>query len=110
MGETAPLLFTAIGSQLFNLSPFQPTAAIPIVIYTDGTSPFPADQQTAWGAAFVLLVFVLILSIGGPAGGRPPEPSGPVIDGDRRRPIGTAVATPKARRQTARGGETSRRR
>jgi phosphate transport system permease protein len=62
-GETAPLLFTAIGSQLFNLSPAQPTAAIPIDIYSLGTSPFPADQQTAWGAALVLLVFVLVLSI-----------------------------------------------
>jgi phosphate transport system permease protein len=64
VGETAPLLFTAIGSQLFNLNPGQPTAAMPLVIYADGTSPFPADQQTAWGAAFVLLAFVLILSIG----------------------------------------------
>jgi phosphate transport system permease protein len=63
VGETAPLLFTAIGSQLFTLSPAQPMANIPITIYTDGTSPFPLDQQTAWGAAFVLLVFVLILSI-----------------------------------------------
>jgi phosphate transport system permease protein len=63
VGETAPLLFTSIGSQLFNLNPGQPTAAMPLVIYSDGTSPFPADQQTAWGAAFVLLVFVLVLSI-----------------------------------------------
>jgi phosphate transport system permease protein len=63
VGETAPLLFTAIGSQLFNLSPAQPTAAIPLVIYGDGTSPFPLDQETAWGAAFVLLAFVLVLSI-----------------------------------------------
>jgi phosphate transport system permease protein len=63
VGETAPLLFTAIGSQLFNLSPTQPTAAIPLVIYGDGTAPFPAQQQIAWGAAFVLLVFVLVLSL-----------------------------------------------
>jgi phosphate transport system permease protein len=64
VGETAPLLFTTIGSQLFNLNPSQPTAATPLVIYSDGTSPFPTDQQTAWGAALVLLVFVLLLSIG----------------------------------------------
>jgi phosphate transport system permease protein len=63
VGETAPLLFTTIGSQLFNVSPFQPTAAIPLVIYSDGTAPFPADQQIAWGAAFVLLIFVLLLSV-----------------------------------------------
>jgi phosphate transport system permease protein len=63
VGETAPLLFTSIGSQLFNLSPGQPTAAVPLTIYSAGTSPFAADQQTAWGAAFVLLVFVLVLSV-----------------------------------------------
>jgi phosphate transport system permease protein len=63
VGETAPLLFTSIGSQLFNLSPGQPMAAIPLVIYSDGTSPFPTYQEIAWGAAFVLLVFVLILSV-----------------------------------------------
>jgi len=63
VGETAPLLFTAIGSQLFTLDPSQPMNAMPLAIYGDGTSPFAADQQTAWGAAFVLLVFVLVLSI-----------------------------------------------
>ncbi len=63
VGETAPLLFTTIGSQLFNLSPTEPTAAMPLVIYSSGTSPFPSDQQVAWGAALVLLLFVLVLSI-----------------------------------------------
>ncbi|HTT87214.1 MAG TPA: phosphate ABC transporter permease PstA [Acidimicrobiales bacterium] len=64
VGETAPLLFTTIGtSQLFNLNPTQPTAAIPPLIFADGTSPFPADQTTAWGAALVLLLFVLLLSV-----------------------------------------------
>jgi phosphate transport system permease protein len=63
VGETAPLLFTSIGSQLFNVNPGQPTASIPLVIYGDGTSPFASYQQIAWGAAFVLLVFVLVLSI-----------------------------------------------
>jgi len=63
VGETAPLLFTSIGSQLFNLDPSQPTAAMPLVIYAQGTSPFPVDQLIAWGTAFVLLVLVLILSV-----------------------------------------------
>ena len=36
---------------------------MPLTIYTDGTSPFPAAQQIAWGTAFVLLVFVLVLSV-----------------------------------------------
>jgi phosphate transport system permease protein len=63
VGETAPLLFTAFGSQLWNISPFRPTAALSVVIFTDGTSPEPASQVVAWGTAFVLLLFVLILSI-----------------------------------------------
>jgi phosphate transport system permease protein len=63
VGETAPLLFTSIGSQLFNLSPLQPTAAMPLVIYADGTQAFPEAQQIAWGTAFVLLALVLLLSV-----------------------------------------------
>jgi phosphate transport system permease protein len=63
VGETAPLLFTSIGSQLFNLSPLQPTAAMPLVIYTNGTQAFPEAQQIAWGTAFTLLALVLLLSI-----------------------------------------------
>lgn len=63
VGETAPLLFTSIGSTLFNLSPLQPTAALPLVIYANGTQAFPEAQQIAWGTAFVLLALVLVLSI-----------------------------------------------
>ena len=52
-GETAPLLFTVAA----------PTLAMTLLILTDGTQPFPDVQQTAWTTAFVLLVFVLALSI-----------------------------------------------
>jgi len=65
VGETAPLLFTAIGSQLFSLSLNQPMNAIPLVIFQDGTTAYTQLQQDAWGAAFVLMVGVLILSIAG---------------------------------------------
>lgn len=63
LGETAPLLFTSIGSTLFNLNPLNPTAAMPLAIYTEGTQAFPAAQQIAWGTALVLLVAVLALNI-----------------------------------------------
>ena len=63
VGETAPLLFTAIGSQIFSLSLNQPMNAIPIVIYQDGTTAYKDLQETAWGAALVLLIAVLLLSI-----------------------------------------------
>jgi phosphate transport system permease protein len=65
VGETAPLLFTAIGSQIFSLSLNQPMNAIPIVIYQDGTTAYKDLQETAWGAALVLLAAVLLLSIVG---------------------------------------------
>jgi phosphate transport system permease protein len=63
VGETAPLLFTAIGSTLFTLSPAGPINLVPLVIYNDGTQPYPSFQQTAWGSAFVLLLFVFIVSL-----------------------------------------------
>ncbi len=63
IGETAPLLFTAVGSQLFSTSLGQPINAVPLVIFQEGTNAFKGLQQDAWGAAFVLMVGVLILSI-----------------------------------------------
>lgn len=52
VGETAPLLFTVAA----------PSFAMTLLILTDGTQPFSDAQQTAWTAALVLLVFVLVLS------------------------------------------------
>jgi phosphate transport system permease protein len=52
VGETAPLLFTVAA----------PSFAMTLLIYTEGTEPFPAAQQTAWSTALVLLLFVLVLS------------------------------------------------
>jgi phosphate transport system permease protein len=63
VGETAPLLFTTIGTQFFSLSVNQPMNATPLVIFFDGTSAYSELQREAWGAAFTLMVGVLILSI-----------------------------------------------
>jgi len=63
VGETAPLLFTAIGSSFFTLSPSRPMAAMPLVVWEQGTQAFAAAQQTAWGTALVLLVLVLVISV-----------------------------------------------
>jgi phosphate transport system permease protein len=62
VGETALLLFTTFGTSLV-VSPLRPMAALPLTIFTDGTQPYPSQQTTAWGAAFVLLLCVLLLSI-----------------------------------------------
>ncbi|HUZ21141.1 MAG TPA: phosphate ABC transporter permease PstA [Acidimicrobiales bacterium] len=62
-GESAPLLFTAIGSQYLTLSPFQPMAAMPLTIYLDGIQAFSDLQRVAWGTGLLLVVIVLLLSI-----------------------------------------------
>lgn len=51
-GETAPLLFTLAS----------PALAMSLLIYANGTEPYPAVQQQAWATALVLLAAVLALS------------------------------------------------
>jgi phosphate transport system permease protein len=63
VGETAPLLFTALGSTLLETNPFQPMQAMPLTVYSDGTQADPHLQTVAWATALVLLAFVLLLSI-----------------------------------------------
>jgi phosphate transport system permease protein len=62
-GETAPLLLTALGSTLALTSLLQPTAALPLLIYTYGISPFRDWQDKAWGASLVLILVVLALNL-----------------------------------------------
>ncbi len=62
-GETAPLLFTALGSQYLSFNPNAPMAALPLVIYTYAVGPYEEWHQFAWAAALVLIMVVLILSI-----------------------------------------------
>ncbi len=63
-GETAPLLFTALGSQLVNVGGFnKPMDALPLFIYVNARQPFELQNQQAWGAAFLLLLFVLVVNI-----------------------------------------------
>jgi phosphate transport system permease protein len=62
-GETAPLLFTALANQFWNLRPDQPTASLPVEIYNYAISPYKDWQSQAWGAALVLLLFVGSLNL-----------------------------------------------
>jgi phosphate transport system permease protein len=63
-GETAPLLFTALGSRLVNVGDFaKPMDALPIFIYVNARQPYPALNQQAWGAALLLLIVVLTINI-----------------------------------------------
>ena len=63
-GETAPLLFTALGSRLVNVGDFsKPMDALPLFIYTNARQPFEKQNEQAWGAAFLLLVLVLGINV-----------------------------------------------
>jgi phosphate transport system permease protein len=63
-GETAPLLFTALGSRLVNVGDYaKPMDALPIFIYTNARQPYPELNQQAWGAALLLLLLVLVTNL-----------------------------------------------
>jgi phosphate transport system permease protein len=58
-GETAPLLFTAFGNQFWNLNPNQPTAALPLQIFTYAISPFDEWHRQAWAGALILIIMIV---------------------------------------------------
>jgi phosphate transport system permease protein len=62
-GETAPLLFTALGSQYLNFNLDQPMAALPLVVFTYATGPYEDWHRLAWATALVLILVVLVLSL-----------------------------------------------
>ncbi len=62
-GETAPLLFTAFGNNFLNLNIFKPIDALPLLIFNYATSPYEQWHKMAWGASFILLIFILFLNI-----------------------------------------------
>jgi len=63
IGETAPLLFTAFGNPYLSVSLTKPMESLPHLIFTYATSPYDDWHNLAWGASFILLMFVLILNI-----------------------------------------------
>jgi len=63
MGETAPLLFTALGSQNLMTSLNDPAASLTLLIFDFGTAPYENAHVFAWGAALILLLLVLGLNI-----------------------------------------------
>ncbi len=62
-GETAPLLFTALGSQYLSFRMDEPMAALPLVVFTYAIGPYEEWHRYAWAAALVLILVVLVLSI-----------------------------------------------
>jgi phosphate transport system permease protein len=61
-GETAPLLFTAFGNPYMELNILKPVNSLPLLIFNYATSPYPDWHGLAWGASFVLVVFVLAMN------------------------------------------------
>lgn len=74
VGETAPLLFTALGNDRYDIASIikggqynrlilQPTDALTLTMYKYSQSPFPERQQQAWAVAMLLMIFVLSVNI-----------------------------------------------
>jgi phosphate transport system permease protein len=61
-GETAPLLFTALGNNFYSTNINEPMAAMPIIIYRYALTPYAVLHDQAWAAAFILVAFMLVLS------------------------------------------------
>jgi phosphate transport system permease protein len=62
-GETAPLLFTAFGNRFWSPGWEQPTASLPVMIYTYAISPYDDWHRQAWAAGLVLLGLILVVNI-----------------------------------------------
>jgi len=62
-GETAPLLFTALGNQFLTFKPDQPMSALPLIVYQYSIGPYEEWHRFAWAAALVLILVVLLLSV-----------------------------------------------
>src|SRR5579864_208545 len=58
-GETAPLLFTALGNTYWSLRYDQPTAALPLQIYVYANSPYEDWHRQAWAGSFVLIILIV---------------------------------------------------
>jgi phosphate transport system permease protein len=63
-GETAPLLFTAFGTQFWESNPNNPMAVLALQVFNYAISPYPNWQAQAWAGAFLLVLAVFVLSLG----------------------------------------------
>ncbi|MFY9584395.1 MAG: phosphate ABC transporter permease PstA [Candidatus Acidiferrales bacterium] len=66
-GETAPLLFTAFSNRFWSPGWNQPTASLPVMIFTYAVAPYEDWHRQAWAAGLVLLGLVLLTNVAGRA-------------------------------------------
>ena len=95
MGETAPLLLTALGNDLFiQTNPTQRMSTLSLQIFSDAITGFQAAQARAWAGALTLILIVLVLTIAARLIGRRAaaqgadthEPDRPAAEPPERRP------------------------
>jgi phosphate transport system permease protein len=58
-GETAPLVFTALGNQFWSTYLNQPIAALPLQIYVYALSPYDDWHRLAWAGSLVLIILIV---------------------------------------------------
>jgi len=64
-GETAPLLFTSFNNSFFSLDMKKPISSLTVTIFQYAMGPYDSWHTQAWAAAFVITIFILILTITG---------------------------------------------
>jgi phosphate transport system permease protein len=62
-GETAPLLFTALGTPFWEVNPANPMQVLSLQVFTYAISPYRSQNAQAWGAALLLVLAVFALNI-----------------------------------------------
>jgi phosphate transport system permease protein len=62
-GETAPLLFTSFNNSFFTLNMGQPMSSLTVTIFQYAMGPYDSWHAQAWAAAFVITIFILIITI-----------------------------------------------
>ncbi len=64
-GETAPLLFTSFNNNFFSTDMNRPLASLTVTIFQYAMGPYKSWHSQAWGAALVITLFILMLTIAG---------------------------------------------
>ena len=64
-GETAPLLFTSFNNSFYSLNMNQPISSLTVTIFQYAMGPYDSWHSQAWAAAFVITIFILVLTITG---------------------------------------------
>jgi phosphate transport system permease protein len=62
-GETAPLLFTALGNNFFQSDIRRPIDALPLRLFNYAIGPYDEWHRLAWASAFVLVMTILCLTL-----------------------------------------------